>query len=367
MRSRFLPLLPAIVLSACLLHEMPNTMTGPLPPEQRNEALTSALQAHVHKLAVDIGQRSYLAPQRLERAAAYIQGQFAGMASAPTTTVRVLGYHLKELTPSHRGHCNKPSCTPEVKSDAEIDATIASIEFKNIEFEVKGTAHPEEIIVVGAHYDSDSCESGGCNPAADDNGTGVASLIELARMFKDHPMPKTIRFVAFTNEEEPFFQTDDMGSYVYAKTSLAPGERVTAMYSLETMGYYSDKPKSQDVPWIMGVLFDLPTVGNFITFVGNWDSEPLVLESLAGFRRSVAFPSEGLVTYASVEGVDWSDQWGYWKLGIPAVMITDTAPNRNPCYHKACDTPDVLDFDKLARVTQGLRGMLQMMSRKTTK
>jgi hypothetical protein len=363
MRALALPLL-VLLAPACVLDHMPNTMTAPLPAAERNEVLKSALEAHVKKLAVDIGQRSYLAPERLDRAAAYIESEFQAMASAPTSQVRVLSYRIKELTASRRGNCVAPKCTPELKSEAEVDARIGRIDFKNLEFEVRGTAHPEQIVVVGAHYDSDSCESGGCNPAADDNATGVAAVLELARLFRARPMPLTIRFVAFTNEEEPFFQTGDMGSYVYAKTSLKPGERVRAMFSLETMGYYSDAEDSQDVPWPMGWFFDLPTKGDFIAFIADWDSEPLVLESIMAFRRSAAFPSEGMVTYGWVPGVDWSDHWSYWQLGVPAVMVTDTAPNRNKCYHKPCDTVAALDFDKLARVTQGLIGVVQMTARR---
>lgn len=362
MRSSLI--LGVFLLSGCFMQRyssetQPQQATGESGPE-----LADALRKHVVALATDIGPRSYLSPEGLERAAAYVEAEFRALATGTTMTVRVLPYPIAKLPEERRGRCTAIRCSNEneLKSYDEVDKRIGAMTFKNLDLELRGATKPEEVIVLGAHYDSDSCESGGCNPAADDNATGVAALLELAERLSKRPHARTIRFAAFTNEEEPFFHTDAMGSVVYEKQSRKAGERVVAMLSLETMGYYSDEPGSQEVPWILDKLFDLPTTGNFIAFVADWDSEDLVKDAVAMFRRRSDFPAEGLVTYAWVEGIDWSDHWAYARQGIPAVMVTDTAPNRNKCYHQACDTVDKLDFARFARVVVGLEGVVDELA-----
>jgi Zn-dependent M28 family amino/carboxypeptidase len=154
------------------------------------------------------------------------------------------------------------------------------------------------------------------------------------------------------NEEPPFFQTDQMGSLVYAKRCKQRHEKVVAMLTPETIGYYSDAPHSQRYPGLLAAVY--PTTGNFIAFVGETDSEPLVSRCVESFRRHTKFPSEGGSAPASMEGVGWSDHWAFQRQGYPALMLTDTAPFRYPYYHTAQDTPDKCDFDRMARVTAGL-------------
>lgn len=346
------------LLAGCLMERVPARHRGAPPPEERRELLAGTLAMHVHALATEIGPRSYLAPKGLARAEAYVARQLSVFEHAPTTRARRLTYRVGALP----GRCAKPSCTPELRSQGEVDAALPSIQFANLELELRGRARPDEVIVLGAHYDSDACESGGCNPAADDNATGVAALIELARRFHATPLARTVRFVAFTNEEEPFFQTDWMGSAVYARQSRAPGDRIVAMLSLETMGYFSDAEGSQQAPWPTGTLYRLPTVGNFIAFVSDQRSEPLMRAALDAFDATTRFPAEGIVSHAWLPGIDWSDHWAYWRDGVPALMVTDTAPNRNLCYHKACDTADRLDFGRMARVVAGLAGVVEAIA-----
>lgn len=222
-------------------------------------------------------------------------------------------------------------------------------------------------VVVGAHYDSDACESRGDNPGADDNASGVAVLIELARkLASTEPNGATraqnIRLVAFTNEEEPFFHTDAMGSACYARCELA-NVCVTAMLSLETLGYYPMEPDTQQYPTFVQRLWDLPTIGNFVAFIGNPASRQLVQTIMRDFRGAVTFPVEGLVAASWVPGVDWSDHWSFWREGWPAVMVTDTAPNRNRCYHQPCDVGKRLDYDSMAVVTQGLVAVVDALAR----
>ncbi len=353
-RLRFFLPLGLLLLTACLLERVPDSARESRPAYAPVPELVERLEKHVHVLATEIGQRSYLAPEGLARAALYAEEELRRFENPPTARVTVSTYRVPAL-PEERLH----RCTPVECPVGDGAPPVETLEFRNISLEVRGTTRPEEVIVVGAHYDSDGCESGGCNPGADDNASGTAALFELARLLQDRPLARTVRYVAFTNEEEPFFHTDAMGSLVFARNDQRPGEKIVAMFSLETLGYYSDEPGSQDVPWILDALFSLPTVGNFITFVGDWGSGDLVKLSVAAFQQTVPLSAEGLITYSWVEGVDWSDHWSYRQIDVPAVMVTDTAPNRNQCYHKPCDTADRLDYAKMAQVVEGMAAVVR--------
>jgi Zn-dependent M28 family amino/carboxypeptidase len=268
----------------------------------------------VNRLCVDIGERNVLAkPRELAEAADYIEREFTGM-----------GYRIR-------------------RQEYLVDTTTCC----NLEAERRGTRRPEDIVVIGAHYDSVL----GC-PAANDNGTGVAALLSLARKFADRDTDRSLRFVAFTNEEPPYFQTNQMGSWVYAKQCRQRGESVTAMLSLETIGCYSDAPGSQKYPPPFSLLY--PSTGNFIAFVGNIASNDLVRQVVGTFRQNEPFPAEGGALPEAVPGVGFSDHWSFWQEGYPAVMVTDTAPFRYPYYHTPEDTVDKVDFLKTARVVRGL-------------
>lgn len=281
----------------------------------------SRLRAHVEMLAGTIGERNLWRYGALEQAAQYISAQLAATGYAP----RRQTYEIAKLPVS------------------------------NIEASLEGTARALEIVVVGAHYDSVS----GC-PGANDNGTGVAAVLELAQRLSGRPQPRTIRFVAFVNEEPPFFQTRDMGSAVYATAAKARGDRIVGMLSLETMGYYSDEKGSQQYPAPMAAVY--PDTGNFIGLVANVGSARLLLKARRAFRRRTAFPLQSAAVPASLPGVGWSDHWAFWQAGYPAMMVTDTAPFRYPWYHTPDDTPDKIDYDKLALVLDGLEGVLESIS-----
>jgi Zn-dependent M28 family amino/carboxypeptidase len=217
----------------------------------------------------------------------------------------------------------------------------------NVQAELPGAAHVAQVVLVGAHYDTVRG-----SPGANDNGSGVAALLELARLLRAAPLARTVRFVAFANEESPFFMTRAMGSHVAARACRAAGEPVVAMLSLETIGCYLDRPRSQHYPGPFALAY--PTVGNFIAFVGNLRSRALVQRCVATFRRTTPFPSEGAALPAYIPGVFWSDHWAFWHAGYRAAMVTDTAPFRYREYHTARDTPDRLDYERMARVVLGL-------------
>ena len=209
-----------------------------------------------------------------------------------------------------------------------------------------------ELVVVGAHYDTARG-----SPGANDNASGVAALCALARRFADRSMPRALRFVAFANEEPPRFRTELMGSRVHAARAKERGERVVAMLALETLGCYSDAAGSQRYP--IGLLsLAYPTRGDFVAFVGDLGSRSLVRDCVRAFREHARIPSEGAALPAWIPGVDWSDHASFWPHGVPALMVTDTAVFRDPHYHRASDTPEKLDYGRLALVVEALERVI---------
>lgn len=280
------------------------------------------LRPHVQTLAVEIGERNVFRDGTLARAADYIEGVW-----------RQQGY---EVTRSSY-EANHVTC-------------------QNLEVTRRGKVKPAEIVLVGAHYDS--VEG---SPGANDNGSAVASLLELSRYFAAMEAQQTVRFVAFVNEEPPFFETDLQGSRVYAKMARQRGDDIRAMMALETMGYYSNARGSQKFPSALFRLF-YPSRANFVGFVSNLKSRSLMHRAVAAFREHSDFPVECCAMFENVAGIGWSDHTAFWKEGYPAFMVTDTAPFRYPYYHTAQDTPDKIDYDSLARVTEGLCGMVAALA-----
>jgi hypothetical protein len=298
-----------------LMFWMPGKSYQGVLPELRSPelALQARLKQDVTELSDKIGPHNEFSYQSLNAARAFLKKSLSDA-----------GYQVREQ-----------------------EYKIKEQSFYNLEVEKKGTERPNEIVVIGGHYDSAFT-----SPGANDNGTGAAATLELARIFADLSPKRTIRFVEFTNEEPPFFWTDDMGSLVYAKSLKQKNENVVAMLSLETMGYFSDKAGSQQYPSPMNLLY--PNKGNFIGFVGNLGSRELLRRSIVSFRRHNAFPSEGAALPNWVPGVGWSDHWSFWQQGYPGIMVTDTATFRYPQYHTEEDTVDKIDFDRFTRVVAGL-------------
>ena len=225
----------------------------------------------------------------------------------------------------------------------------------NVEASLIGSDPASGTIIVGAHYDS-VAETVGAN----DNASGVAATMELARLLQGSKLRRTVRFVFFVNEEPPYFQTNDMGSLIYARQFRRDNVPVSAMISVETIGFYSDVSGSQKYPPVLGLLY--PSRGNFIGFVGNPESRDLVRRSIRRFRESTNFPSEGVAAPADWPGVGWSDHWSFWQERYPAIMITDTAVFRYPYYHTPLDTYDKVDFQKMARVVEGVRRVVESLA-----
>jgi Zn-dependent M28 family amino/carboxypeptidase len=230
---------------------------------------------------------------------------------------------------------------------------------RNIEVVIEPTSPGGDTpgFVVGAHYDS-----AGHSPGANDNGTGVAATLELSRLLKDlKPREFRLRLVFWVNEEHPFGKTPDMGSYRHAQQLKENGERVLGAISLETLGYFSDEPGSQKFPSPFDLVYS--DRGNFAAFVGLPGSRSFVHRAIGSFRAHTTFPSIGGVAPGFIEGIDYSDHWSYRQMGYPALMITDTAPFRNPEYHKSTDLPGTVDYESLARITKGVERMLRDLVR----
>jgi len=292
---------------------------GELPELTAKEmALAKTLRDDVLSLATGIGERNVHKYENLVKAAHYIERSFANC-----------GYTVERNAYQVRGR-----------------------ECWNVIAERKGQTRPNEIVVVGAHYDSVIG-----SPGANDNVSGVAGVLALARSFSRKPTARTLRFVAFTNEEPPYFHTDLMGSRVYARRCRKAGDNIVGMLCLETIGCFSDEEGSQKYPLPFSLYY--PSTGNFIGFVANVDSAPLVKNAVESFRRHAKFPSEGCALPERVTGVGWSDHWSFWQEGYQALMVTDTAPFRYPYYHRKEDTPDKLDYERMARVVEGMQHVIE--------
>ncbi|MCX6906753.1 MAG: M28 family peptidase [Verrucomicrobia bacterium] len=320
----FTALVVVVVVMFVTLYYMSHC--GPRNPErvvkttnqEELQQLSDRLAAHIQKLAGDIGERNVFKPDAYRRAADYVAGVFRGA-----------GYEVDW----ERYEAERMTCANLIA--ARGGSTLSS-----------------QIIVVGAHYDSVRG-----SPGANDNGSAVAALLELARKFAGEKTMRTVRFVAFANEEPPFFLTDKMGSRVYATGCRERCDDIRAMISLETMGCYNSDPGSQRYPPLFNLFY--PDCGNFIAFVGNIASRPLVSRAARVFRSHSNFPLETVAAPSFVPGVNWSDHDSFWREGWRAFMVTDTAPYRYPHYHEATDTPDRVDCDALARVTLGIEAVVR--------
>lgn len=310
----------AVALPVEIVIRMPGqSFRGELPPlTAAQRAIAARLEKDVTVLAGEIGERHMFRYEALEEAARHIEQAFEDAGHRPVAQ-----------TFTARG---RP--------------------VRNIEVIIEGSDPSAAIIVVGAHYDTVRG-----SPGANDNATGVAAVLELARMLKSRPIARSVHLVAFVNEEAPFSYSDAMGSLQYVRRLRERGQEVAAMLSLETMGYYTDLPGTQRYPF--PVSFFYPDTGDFIGFVGNVASRSLVRRVVTTFRRHARFPSEGIAAPEGLRGVSWSDHWAFWRQGVPAVMVTDTALYRYPQYHTADDLPGIVDNARLAPVVEGLAHVVE--------
>jgi hypothetical protein len=316
-------LLLALLLCAFLLYSVmkikgsPSAFFPPAPPTKN-----MALYRHVEELAVNIGSRSVYEHDKLTAAKAYILSSLKEMGHAP------------------------------ILQDFSYQERV----FSNIIVPLTGKTRPEDVVVIGAHYDTVAG-----TPGADDNASAVAVLLEMCRLLKAYSPERTLKLVFFALEEPPIFRSEFMGSFVYARDARNRQEWIGAMISLEMLGYYSDKEGEQTFPVpLMSLMY--PSTPNFVAVVGNLSSRGLVNMVANSMRKGGSIPVETLSTVGFVPGVDFSDHRSFWKMDYPAVMITDTAFYRNPNYHTEEDKIDTLDFNRLSSILDGLVWMAKDLS-----
>jgi Zn-dependent M28 family amino/carboxypeptidase len=271
-----------------------------------------ALERHVHELAVTFYPRSYDHPANLQAAGDYVLAQFQAVHA--TTDVQ----------------------------NVEANGTT----YRNIIARYGPATGP--LMVIGAHYDSS-----GDTPGADDNASGVAGLLELARLMSTNPPTRPVELVAYTLEEPPFFRTDSMGSVWHARALAEQKREVQLMISLEMIGYYRDEPRSQKYPFSLFRLI-YPSEGNFIALVGRLGDYADLHRVKTVFKNDAGLRVVSINAPTSLKGVDFSDHASYWKYKFPAIMVTDTAFLRNPNYHGAGDKPETLDYKRMAQVVQAV-------------
>ncbi|MCR6642776.1 MAG: M28 family peptidase [Sporocytophaga sp.] len=226
--------------------------------------------------------------------------------------------------------------------------TADGSEYKNI----IGTYGPSDAprIIIGAHYDVCLDHAG-----ADDNASGVAGLLEIGRLLDS--LKPTLKYrvdlVAYTLEEPPYFRTSNMGSAIHSKYIIENKIPFKVMICLEMIGYFSEKPKSQEYP--VGILKTIyPSTGNFIAVVGRIGENSLVKNVKKFMIEGSSINVESINAPKSMVGIDFSDHLNYWNNNLPAVMVTNTSFYRNKNYHEPTDTPETLDYDKMAEVVKGV-------------
>lgn len=277
------------------------------------------LRQDVEHLATTIGPRSLMTPATLKQAEAWVTARLTAATGRPVV---------------------------------RLPYAVQGVSVANLEVVIPGTDPKAAAVVLGAHYDSVPE-----TPGADDNASGVAALLEIGRALKGAKLKRSVRLVAFVNEEPPWFKTEAMGSLVYAKHLKAQGVTVHAMIALDMLGYFSDAPDSQHYPPVIGRFY--PKIANFVAIVGDLKNGEAVQRAKAIFGKASGFPVESIAAPSVVQGVDFSDHWSFWQQGYPGFMITDTAFFRNAHYHQPTDTPQTLDFARLAQVVVGIEAVVR--------
>lgn len=305
--------------------DMPgDSYNGPIELSDTELGIRDRLYRDVTALASDIGMRNTRHMESLDAAADYIDNE-----------LRSMGFDTRY----------------------QCYTTSDGYDVKNIEAELRGTG-VDDVLIIGAHYDTVDC------PGADDNASGVAALLQMARyLIQEQFKPcHTIRFVAFTNEEPPYFYSSDMGSRVYAEELRKSGDKVLGMICLESLAYFSDETGSQQIPPVLARYYPNAR-GDFIGFFGDIASKAFLKDVIGRFRRHAEVPSHGLVASSLVQGIDFSDHESFQRVGFNALMVCDTAFMRNIYYHTPEDTADKLDWPRFTKVVVGLAKTVKDLSR----
>ena len=284
------------------------------------------LKNYVYMIVEKFDDRVYSNIEMLDATAEYIYDEFAKYSE----DVSYQTYELKEFVAN------------------EV------CEYKNVIANFKGTEECDDgVLIVGGHYDTFGGHAG-----ANDNTSAVAGLLELARVLKENPPKCDVQLVSYTLEEPPAFGSTKMGSYIHAKRLKEEGVKVKLAIVLDMIGFYSDEPNSQIYPAPFMNLY-YPTKANFISVVSNFSNISEVREAKNILKKSSDLPVYSINAPAMIPGIDFSDHRNYWKFDYPALMISDTAFYRSSNYHTEDDTPDTLDYEKMAKVVEGVYQMIR--------
>lgn len=306
-------------------HLMPGqSFKGPLPGLSPEESATrDFLSGHLEVLAKQIGERNSKKYSELQKSVDYITQQFKNIGYVP---------RFQEF---------------------DVDGK----NYKNIEVELPGSDPDLAKVIVGAHYDS-AVDS----PGANDNASGVACILELARLLHGRQNVRTVKIVAFANGEAPFQATQNSGSYQYAQLAKSANAKIKGMLSLDEIGYYTDAPNSEKLP--VNIFSYYPPEGNFVMAVADSQSANLCRTTVGEFRAYTKFPIEGIICQSSTnpQGMIGADHCQFWNAGYPAVMLTDTGSDRYPNVHSQLDNLSQVDADKLSRVVSGLLSVVSNLA-----
>lgn len=309
-RLAWIAVVPALTIGAVLWVAQP--LPGKPAPQPAHAASPERLRTDVERLAGTYRQRHHGQPEVLDRAARFIGAEFAAAGGRVEMQVyEVGGFTYANVIARFGPDAGRP-------------------------------------IIVGAHYDVEEH-----TPGADDNASGVAGLLEIARLLGKAPPTVPVELVAYTLEEPPHFRTEHMGSRHHAARLAEAGVSPRLTIVLEMIGYFDDRPGSQTFPVpLMDMIY--PDSGSFIAVVGNFTGAAETRRVKAAMTAATPLPVWSINAPSWLPGVDFSDHASYWRLGMPAVMVTDTAFYRNGRYHQGDDTPDTLDYRRMAQVVSGV-------------
>lgn len=297
----------------------------PIQPPGTLSPQAGRLRGHVLMLAETIGERSAFQPDEQDRARDYVAAQ-----------LRAMGYEveLQEYAPLRR------SASGRVRP------------YYNIEARLPGRGSPGEADwILGAHYDTAPG-----TPGAEDNASAVAVLLEAARELKKAPGGRGVRFVSWSTEEPPAFTTRDMGSYRYLRLLRERGVKIHGLLNMDMVGYFNPKAGSQLFPPLLSALH--PDTGDFVSLAGNLSSLGLLRSVEASWKKASALPVEPVFLPSVASALFLGDHLNFWFAGERAVFITDTAYFRFPYYHRYEDTPEKLDYEKMAELTRAVTAVL---------
>ncbi len=301
--------------------------TTQLNREKKLEVKAENLKEQVYTIVDKFDDRIYSNIEMLDKTASYIYDEFQKQSDD-------VSYQTFEVD----GFLDDPSNT-----------------YRNVIANFKGSKNCDEgLTVIGGHYDTFEGHAG-----ANDNTSAVAGLLELVRLLKKHPPTCDVQVVAYSLEEPPFFRTPNMGSFQHAKYLHDNKIKVSKVIVLDMIGYFSDEKNSQSYPFpLMDKYY--PKEANFISIVSNlsWKNIALTREIKGVFKDSSNLPVYSMNAFSFIPGIDFSDHHNYWKFDYPAILISDTAFYRSDNYHTPKDRPDTLDYERMAKVVEGVFRMV---------